>query len=204
MNALAPRQPRRLLLARGMLVAIVASAVAIAAYGVALVPGTIFGHASGPSIPQPAAVASTYAVGVAAPTSFGSLRVLEARPVTGLTNAQLGNMAHGISGLIDARDAQMEVEIELTNSTSSAQTWDAADFRLATGGEEHMYAAIGGTRESGTLDPGASVDLGLNFVVPRDGAQLALRVRDRDQFVRVHVGSVKRAPKGTVGVLHDH
>ena len=203
MNAFAPRQPRRLL-ARGTLVAIVVAAVAVAMLGGALVPGAIFGHDSGTSIPQTAAVASTYAVGVAAPTSFGTLRVLEARPVTGLTNAQLGNMSHGISGLIDARDAQMEVEVELTNSTGSAQTWNAEDFRLATGGEEHMYAAIGGTRESGSLSPGATVDLGLNFVVPRDGAQLALRVRDRDHYVRVHVGRVKRAPKGTVGVLHDH
>jgi hypothetical protein len=120
------------------------------------------------------------------------------------SNQQLGNMTHGISGLIDARNAQMQIAIELTNSTNLANHWTAADFRLETVSGEHMYAALGGTQESGTLAPGSSVDLGLNFVVPRDGSKLVLRVRDGEQYVRVHVGRVAKAPPGTKGIQHNH
>jgi hypothetical protein len=202
MSALAAMQPVRFV-ARASLFAILAAAVAAAVYGAALLPGMLSGGSqanAAPTRPAPAAIK----VGTLVPMTFGSLRVLEARPVTGLTNKQLGNMTHGISGLVDARDAQMTIAIEMTNSGRAALPWTAADFRLQTPDGGRMYAAIGGTRESGTLASGASVDLGLNFVVPRDGAPLVLRVRDGDQFVRVQVGRVRKAPPGTTGIDHGH
>jgi hypothetical protein len=202
MDALAVRNPLRSA-ARASLLAIVATALAATVYGAVLLPGTLTGHArrhATATLPRPAAPK----IGTLVPMSFGTLRVLEARPVIGLTNRQLGNMTHGISGLIDARDAQMTITLEMTNSGPAAVDWTAADFRLQTPDGGRMYAAIAGTRETGTLDPGSSVDLGLNFVVPRDGAPLALRVRDGDQFVRVPVGHVKKAPPGTPGIAHSH
>ena len=204
MEATAHRQPLRLA-ARALLLTIAIVAIAVAAYGLWLVPG-----AMGLGAGQPDAATATLppqpvlAIGKPARTTFGHLRVLDAHAVTGLTNQQLGNMTHGISGLIDARNAQMQVAIELSNSTHLATHWTAADFRLETVSGEHMYAALGGTQESGTLAPGSSVDLGLNFVVPRDGSKLVLRVRDGEQYVRVHVGRVAKAPPGTKGIQHNH
>ena len=205
MEAIAHREPLRLA-ARALLLAIAVAAIAVAAYGLWLVPGAL-GLGAGRSDaatavlpPQP-----VLAIGKPARTTFGQLRVLSARPVTGLTNQQLGNMTHGVSGLIDARNAQMQIAIELTNSKTLASDWTAADFRLETVSGEHMYAALGGTQEAGTLQPGSSVDLGLNFVVPRDGAKYVLRVRDGEQYVRVRVGRVAKAPAGTKGIQqHSH
>ena len=204
MEATAHRQPLRLA-ARALLLTIAIAAIAVAAYGLWLVPGAMglgAGSKDAATVtlpPQP-----VLAIGKPARTTFGHMRVLDAHAVTGLTNQQLGNMTHGISGLIDARNAQMQVAIELTNSTNLANHWTAADFRLETVSGEHMYAALGGTQESGTLAPGSSVDLGLNFVVPRDGSKLVLRVRDGEQYVRVHVGRVAKAPPGTKGIQHNH
>ena len=204
MEATAHRQPLRLA-ARALLLTIAIAAMAVAAYGLWLVPGAMglgAGQQDSATValpPQP-----VLAIGKPARTTFGHMRVLDAHAVTGLTNQQLGNMTHGISGLIDARNAQMQVAIELTNSTTLANHWTAADFRLETVSGEHMYAALGGTQESGTLQPGSSVDLGLNFVVPRDGSKLVLRVRDGEQYVRVHVGRVAKAPPGTKGIQHNH
>ena len=204
MEAIAHRQPLRFA-ARALLLAIAAVAIAIAGYGLWLVPGAMglgAGHPDASTAVLPSQ--PVLAIGKPARTTFGHLRVLDARAVTGLTNQQLGNMSHGISGLVDARNAQMQVSIELTNAKTFANHWTAADFRLETVSGEHMYAAIGGTQEDGTLEPGSSIDLDLNFVVPRDGAHLVLRVRDGDQFVRVRVGRVAKAPPGTKGIEHNH
>jgi hypothetical protein len=203
MEALAVSQPRRLA-ARSALWTIVAIAFMTFAYGASLLPGLVAGGPERVAAGRPVPQQGVLALGTTARASFGTLRVLEAHPVAGLTNKQLGSMTHGISGLIGARDAQMEVDVEMTNSTTASKRWTAADFRLETVDGAHMYAAVGGTRENGTLVPGASVELALNYVVPRDDAPLVLRVRDRDEFVRVYVGSVGKAPAGTKGLDHDH
>ncbi len=154
MEATAHSQPLRLA-ARALLLAIAVAAIAVAAYGLWLIPGAL---GLGAGAPDAATVAPSpqpvLAIGKPARTTFGHLRVLDAHAVTGLTNQQLGNMTHGISGLIDARNAQMQIAIELSNSTNLATHWTAADFRLETVSGEHMYAALGGTQESGTLRAG--------------------------------------------------
>ena len=203
MDVVAVTEPRRLA-ARSALWAIVAIALVAAAYGALVLLGLVPGGPQRVAASRPAPQQGVLAIGTPVRASFGTLRVLEAHPVAGLTNKQLGSMTHGISGLIDARDAQMEVDVEMTNSTTAPKRWTAADFRLETVDGAHMYAAVGGTRENGTLVPGASVELGLNYVVPRDDAPLVLRVRDGEEFVRVYVGSVGKAPAGTKGLDHDH
>ena len=151
MDALAVRNPLRSA-ARASLLAIVATALAATVYGAVLLPGTLTGHARAPAAampPRPAALK----IGTLVPMSFGTLRVLEARPVIGLTNRQLGNMTHGISGLIDARDAQMTITVEMTNSGPDAVDWTAADFRLQTpdGGRMYPPSRAPAKREPSTL-----------------------------------------------------
>lgn len=203
MEALALRQPRRVA-ARATLVAIVAVAVAVAAYGALLIPGTL-----GAERTQPVSVGTLkhktiFAIGDAAPLSFGAMNVVAARVSSGLTNQQLGGVTHGVSGLIDARSSQLQVSIAMTNSKYVAAHWTAADFRLEAARSGREFAPVGGTDESGRLPPGSSLDLVLNYVVPRNGDHFTLRVRDGNKFVRVHLIQVGKAPPGTKGFNHAH
>ncbi|MDX6618290.1 MAG: hypothetical protein QOK36_676 [Gaiellales bacterium] len=203
MDALALRQPRRFA-ARASLVAVVSVAVAVATYGAWLIPGML-----GSERPQPASLGALqhkaiFAIGDRAPLSFGALSVLDARVTSGLTNQQIGGMTHGVSGLIDARSGQLQVSMAMTNSRYAAARWSAADFRLEAARSGRQFAPVGGTSESGSLAPGASLDLVLNFVVPRNGDHFTLRVRDGNKFVRVHLIQVGKAPPGTKGFDHAH
>jgi hypothetical protein len=199
MEALAPR-----LAARATLFAIVAVVVAIAAYGASLIQGTFGAERTQPVSAGAPAHKAIFAIGDRAPVSFGALSVLGARVAPGLTNQQLGGVTHGISGLIDARSSQLQVSISLTNSKYAAAHWTAADFRLEAARSGREFAPVGGTDESGKLPPGSSLDLVLNYVVPRNGDHFTLRVRDGKTFVRVHLIQVGKAPPGTKGFDHAH
>jgi hypothetical protein len=203
MHALVLRQPRRFA-ALASLLTIVTVSAAVAAYGAWLIPGTF-----GAERTQPVSVGTLkhkaiFALGDAAPLSFGAMSVVDARVTSGLTNQQIGGMTHGVSGLIDAREAQLQVSMALTNSTYAAAQWSAANFRLEAARSGRQFAPVGGTKESGLLAPGASLDLVLNFVVPRNGDHFTLRVRDGESVVRVHLIQVGKAPKGTKGFDHAH
>jgi hypothetical protein len=203
MDAHAFRQPRRLA-PRASLLAIVAVAVALAAYGAALIPGTLGSGRVQPASIGALAQKAVFAIGDRAPLSFGALSVLDARVAPGLTNQQLGGMTHGVSGLIDAHSAQLQVSIAITNSKYVAADWTAADFRVEAARSGRQFAPVGGTKESGQLAPGSSLDLVLNYVVPRTGDHFSLRVRDGNTFVRVHLIQVGKAPPGTKGFDHPH
>jgi len=203
MEAFALRQPRRLA-ARASLVAIVAVAVALAAFGAALIPGTLGADRAKPAPAGVLTHKAVFKIGDRAPMSYGAMSVLDARVAAGLTNQQLGGVTHGISGLIDARSSQLELSIALTNSTYAGAQWTAEDFRLEAARSGREFAPVGGTDESGTLAPGASIDLSMNFVAPRNGDHFTLRVRDGNRFVRVHLIQVGKAPAGTKGFDHAH
>jgi hypothetical protein len=190
--------------ARIALLTIVASAVAIAAYGATLIPGTLGSEHIQPAFLGTVAHKPVFAVGDRAPLSFGALQVIDSRVAVGLTNQQLGGMSHGISGLIGARTAQLQVTIEMTNSTYAAAPWTAADFRVEGARTGREFAAVGGTKESGALAPGSSIDFSLNYVVPRNGDHYTLRMRDGNSSVRVHLIQVGKAPPGTAGLDHSH
>jgi hypothetical protein len=200
---LALMQSRRFA-ARTILVAVVAIAVAVAAYGASLIPRTL--GAERPQTPSLGAVKhkAIFAIGDTARMSFGALQVMDARVAPGLTNQQLGGVTHGISGLIDARSSQLQVSLALTNSRYAGAHWTAADFRLEAARSGREFAPVGGTKESGTLAPGSSLDLALNYVVPRNGDHFTLRVRDGSSFVRFHLIQVGKAPPGTKGFNHVH
>lgn len=203
MSAFALGQPRRAA-ARASLVVIVAAAVALAAYGASLIPQTLGAERAQPASAGALTHKAIFAIGDAARTSFGALRVVDAHVAPGLTNQQLGGVTHGISGLIDARSSQLQVSIAMTNSTYTAAAWTAADFRVLSARTGREFAAVGGTDETGMLAPGSSLDLSLNYVVPRNGDHYILRVRDDDRVVRVHLIQVGKAPPGTKGFDHAH
>ena len=203
MEAFALRQPRRFA-ARASLVAIVAVAVALAAFGAALIPGTLGADRAKPASAGALSHKAVFKIGDRAAMSFGALSVLDARVAAGLTNQQLAGVTHGISGLIDARSSQLQVSIALTNSEYVPAHWTAEDFRLEAARSGREFAPVGGTDESGTLAPGSSIDLSMNFVVPRNGDHFTLRVRDGNRSVRFHLIQVGKAPAGTKGFDHAH
>jgi hypothetical protein len=203
MEASALGQPRRFA-ARASLFAIVGVAVALAASGAALIPGTLGADRAQPAPAGTVTHKAIVKIGERAAMSFGALSVVDARVAAGLTNQQLGGVTHGISGLIDARSSQLEVSLVLTNSRYVPAPWTAEDFRLEAARSGREFAPVGGTDESGTLAPGSSLDLSMNFVVPRNGDHFTLRVRDGNRFVRVHLIQVGKAPAGTKGFDHAH
>lgn len=203
MEALALKQPRRSA-ARTTLIAIVAIAIAVAAYGASLIPGALGTERTHTASLGTLENKTVFAIGDTARLSFGALQVMDARVAPGLTNQQLGGVTHGISGLIDARSSQLQVSIALTNSSYAVAHWTAADFRLDAARSGREFAPVGGTDESGKLAPGSSLDLSLNYVVPRNGDHFTLRVRDGNRFVRVHLIQVGKAPAGTTGFNHVH
>jgi hypothetical protein len=203
MSALAPTHSRRLA-ARATVLLIVATAVAVAGYGASLIPGTLGTQQAKPTALHALKHKPVFAIRESAPMSFGALQVVDARVAPGLTNQQLGGMSHGISGLIGANTAQLQVSMEMTNSTYDPAPWSAADFRVEAARTGREFAAVGGTKESGKLAPGASLDLVLNYVVPRNGDHFTLSVRDGQSLVRVHLIEVGKAPAGTKGLDHAH
>jgi hypothetical protein len=203
MHVFALTQPRRFA-ARAIVLLMVAAAVAVAAYGASLIPGALGTQQSQPTALRTLRHKPVFAILEAAPMSFGSLQVVDARVAPGLTNQQLGGMSHGISGLIGAKTAQLQVSMELTNSTYAPAPWSAADYRVEGARTGREFAAVGGTKESGELAPGASLDLVLNYVVPRNGDHFTLSVRDGESLVRVHLIQVGKAPAGTKGLDHAH
>jgi hypothetical protein len=203
MDAFAIAQPRRLA-ARASLIAIVVLAVALAAYGASLIPGTLGSERAQPTQAGALKHKAIFAIGDLAPVSFGAISVIDAKVIAGLTNQQLGGVAHGISGLIGPKTAQLQVTMTMTNSKYAAAPWTAADFRLMSDSTGREFAPVGGTSEHGTLAPGSSLDLNVNYVVPRDGDHYTLRVRDGRSLVRVHLIQVGKAPPGTKGLDHSH
>jgi hypothetical protein len=203
MQALALTHPRRLV-ARALLLTIVAVAVAAAAYGATLIPGTMGAQRTQPATQAALKHKPVFALRESAPMSFGALQVVDARVAPGLTDQQLGGMSHGISGLIGANTAQLQVSMEMTNTTYAPAPWTAADFRAVAARTGREFAPVGGTKESGKLAPGASLDLVLNYVVPRNGDHFTLNVRDGQSLVRVHLIQVGKAPPGTKGLHDEH
>jgi hypothetical protein len=203
MEAFALTHPRRFV-ARAILLTIVAAAIAVAAYGATLIPGTLGAQRTQAASPPALKHKPIFSIRDSAPMSFGALQVVDARVAPGLTDQQLGGMSHGISGLIGAKTAQLQVSMEMTNTTYAPTPWTAADFRVEAARTGREFAPVGGTKESGKLAPGASLDLVLNYVVPRNGDHFTLSVRDGQSLVRVHLIQVGKAPPGTKGLHDEH
>ena len=158
----------------GFVAAVVAAAVVGIILAVSLITGPADGHATGHA-------SGPFAVAQDIETSFGWVAVEHAETVKGLTAKQLGGAVHGIGDFVGAERALVKTSITLRNGPARVLPYSLSQFTLvATGkrGNVRRYPVSSATVRDGLLQPDAAVDAGLAFVIPRNGARLALEFTD--------------------------
>jgi hypothetical protein len=103
-----------------------------------------------------------------------SYNVTHAEQVKGLSDADLGGMSHGVQSLVSDDKALVTVTLVIT-AGDSATSYDASVMRAFATGSPVAVAPVGGTLAPGQLMAHARIEGTLSFVVPRNGAQIALR-----------------------------
>jgi hypothetical protein len=190
-GSLVPVQGKRRSLDRLVVFAIVLS-VASAAVGVSSVMRSDAFRGSPLDDPQ------------VAETSFGSLTVNGGDLLGGLTSQDLAGVTHGIGGLVLSDKAQAQVTVTLRNDSDQAFVYTPEMFRMREGSAGMPIAPTGSGFEGGVIPAGTSIDLLLDFVVGRTGADLLFEFSDpgRAQPVVIPVGSI--APAQDTGDGHGH
>ena len=136
-------------------------------------------------------------VGAAVRTSFGSLTVGEVVVNDGLSPADMGGMTHGVSSMVGAGAAQVNVVVALWNHAGTPAALAASQFTLLRGGASGPTGAplpaVGTTLPVTPVPPGASLDARLTFVTPTDGSRLWLQFVDGGRPVlQVPLGATDR------------
>jgi hypothetical protein len=100
-----------------------------------------------------------------------SYTVIHAEQVKGLSDADLGGMAHGVQSLVSDDKALITATL-VVEAGSSPSSYDASVLRAFAGGP--AVTPIGGTLAPGRLGAHAKIEGSLSFVLPRNGAQVTL------------------------------
>jgi len=119
--------------------------------------------------------------------------------VTGLTDADLGGMSHGIQGLVGVN--KMLIRVSLVVAAGDVAT--TYDPQLLTAVSSHSPAVIhpaGGSLTGGRLRAHSRIEGSLSYVVPRDGARITLRIGN--QSTTVPLVQTDDAPPGVD--VHNH
>lgn len=104
-----------------------------------------------------------------------SFHITHVEQVRGLADADLGGMAHGVQSLVTDDKALINVSL-VVRAGSSAAAYDAGTLRaVSLPAPGAVFAPVGGTLSPGRLRAHAGIEGSLSFVVPRNGARLALR-----------------------------
>jgi hypothetical protein len=145
------------------------------------------------------------AVGEPITTSYGTMTVVLAETIGGLTAEELGGMVHGVGNLVLSDSAQVEVAVSLTNDSPRAIRVSAAQFRLLVAGSTRMVEPTGTTIETTRLAAGASIEAAFTFVVPQGGEALTLSYTDpgTNSVLAVPIGALGVAPPAA-GNDHPH
>ena len=94
--------------------------------------------------------------------------------LTGLSDQDLGGMAHGVQGLVPTDRALVSVRLTVSADEEPAH-YDPATLRAASSASDEGTAPSGASFAAGRLAAHGSVEGSLSYVVPRDGAELVLR-----------------------------
>jgi hypothetical protein len=183
--------------------AVLVLATLLAVLGALLAVGALVDDEQGRAAPtpDPAAVSAPtggFAVGDVVPTSFGVVSADHVEQTPGPTAKALSGVTHGISGLVTPDRAQVQVTATVTNLRAERTlAYSPFQFTLSAGGA-HAVRPVGGTISKGVLQPGASIQGRISFVVPRDGRHLVLRFRDpaRRAPLTIDLGRISHAAPG--------
>jgi hypothetical protein len=134
-----------------------------------------------------------------------SYRVTHAEQVRGLSDSALGGMSHGIMSLVRDDKALVTLRMVVT-AGDSAVTYDARGLRAHVSGSGYAGGStagakpVGGLLVPGRLEPHASIEGYLSFVVPRDGARITLGASGDSR--EIPLLQVDHAPAGAGQHLH--
>ena len=99
--------------------------------------------------------------------------VIQAEQVSGLSNADLSGMSHGIQGLVKDNETLVRVSVTVS-ADGSATDYDSSRLLVYTSGSAVGEPPVGGSLAQGRLSAGGSVEGSLSYVVPREAAQITL------------------------------
>jgi hypothetical protein len=157
----------------GFVAAVLAAAVVGIVLAVSLITGPAAGHHADPG-DGPFGVAEDIR------TSFGYVAVEHAETVKGLTAKDLAGAVHGIGDFVGAERALVKASVTLRNGPQDTLPYSLRQFTLVAtrDGKERRFPVFNASVRDGLLQPDAAVDASLGFVVPRNGAELALEFAD--------------------------
>jgi hypothetical protein len=176
----------------GFIAAVAAAAVVGIVLAVSLLTSPQGGHAT-------VAAGTPFRVAQDIPTSFGYVAVEHAETVKGLTPKDLAGAMHGIGSLVARDKALVKASVTLRNGATGPLDYRLSQFTLRATNKDstvRRYPVSHATVRDGTLQPDAALDAGLAFVIPRNGARIALEFRDPDRAEPVVVDLA--AKSGTV------
>jgi len=138
----------------------------------------------------------TSAIGHPITTSFGTITVESAETISGLTSGDLGGVTHGIQNLVLSDKAQVEVAVLFANTGDVPVRVTPSQFQLIVEGTPDPVAPTGSTMRPLSLEPGASVEASLTFVVPQSGARMTVGYADPGNAaaITVPIGILGQAP----------
>jgi hypothetical protein len=144
------------------------------------------------------------AIGEPVGTSYGSITVVLAETLDGLTSEELGGMTHGVGNLVPAGSAQVEVSVRLANTGSHPIRVTPDQVRLVAGASEPVEPTGASVRPM-RLGAGATLEAVFTFVVPQSGDALTFAYTDPESraVLAIPVGVIGQAPAGASDDHHD-
>lgn len=189
----APRPPHALERRRGVPLRAAIVLAALLALGGGVLAAGLMGIGRGqPGHPAGAPFTRTEQ----ATTSFGLIQVESVEASQGLTSAQLSGQNHGIQGLVNPDQMEVQVSLTIKNSIDAPITFAPEMFALISDNGAAAVAPTFSDFESDTLQPRAQVEGTLSFIAPLGAKKLLLRFDDpgQHQSFTIDLGQV------TVGV----
>ena len=118
--------------------------------------------------------------------------------VAGLSDADLGGMAHGVQSLVPQDKALIRVTVTVSADGTSTD-YDARALQAFATGSSVGVAPLGGSLAPGRLQAHGQIEGSLSYVVPRTTSQLVLRAGRLPRAV-----PLLRIDDGPATTSHDH
>lgn len=187
----------------------VAAAVLLATVALAVAGAVIASNliATGvPATPAPKPLPGPFGTAQDIPTSFGVVAVEHAEKINGTTKRELGGSTHGISGFVAPNKVQVQASVTLTNLLDKPVDYDPRQFRLLVGKDRKPVRSVKSNLLPGSLQPDASIDGRLIFVVPRTGSKLWIEFTDpgRAKPLLIDLGRTGKTPPNAFDGFQHH
>ena len=183
-------------------VATIAGALALVLVGGYLAAGVITRGA--PADPVIALPPGPFGTAQDIPASFGVVAVQNVVKTNGVGAKALSGNVHGISGYVAPDKVQVRAAVTLTNLLDHPIAYDPRQFRLLVGAKRKPLDEVRSNLRPGTLQPDASIDAQLQFIVPRNGSKLWIEFTDpgRAKPILVDLGRTGKTPAGAFDGFH--